>query len=252
MRDLAELQTAMTRAILSGDAAPLALEITAPSGDPLRRFGIYRNNTFLSLARHLRAVFPETARLGDERFFSYAAYEFVRAHPPSEPRLSTYGSGFPLFLARFPACRAAPILPALASLEWAAHSALIAPEEKALPPAILAEGSQSSLRFVLQPSLQLVLSRWPLLPLLQGTHPDAMPLVRRTTYTAVMRSGDSVRFMNLNSARYIFWRCLARGAELHHAAARALARDPMFDLVPEILTLFRADLVIATDWSSAD
>ena len=252
MRDLAELQTAMTRAILTGEVAALRNEITTPGADAIRRFGIYRNNTFLSLVRHLKAIFPVTARLADERFFSYAASEFVRAHPPREPRLSVYGSGFPLFLARFPACRTAPILPAIASLEWAVHAALTAPEERPLPATALARENRFSLRFVLQPSLQLVLSRWPLLPLLNGTHTEIMPLARRTTYTAVVRAGDHIRFFDLSSARYVFWRTISYGAALDYAAARALARDPMFDLVHEILTLFRAHLVIATDNSHAN
>jgi len=251
MHDLAKLQSEISRAILSGDSSPLAGAIVAPVADPLRRLGIYRNNTFLSLIRHLKTVFPVTARLSDERFFSYAGFEFVRAQPPREPRLSVFGSGFPAFLSRFAACRAAPILPALASLEWAVHSALSLPVATALPPTALAHTDQSSLRLVLQPSLHLVLSRWPLLPLLAGTHPDGKPLLRRTTYTAVMRKGDSIRFMDLSSDRYVFWRTILRGARLDHAAARALARNPMFNLVDEILALFGADLVTATEYSHA-
>src|SRR5687768_12723911 len=57
MRDLAELQTAMTHAIFGGDATTLTDEISAPGADALRRFGIYCNNMFLSLVRHLKAVF---------------------------------------------------------------------------------------------------------------------------------------------------------------------------------------------------
>jgi Putative DNA-binding domain len=247
MRDLAALQSAMTQAILQGDPASLASELTAPPADALRRFNIYRNNTFLSLARHLKAVFPLTARLGGEKFFTYVAFEFIRSSPPHEPRLCAYGGGFPFFLARFPACRDSPILPAIASLERAIHAALTAPEEQALPATALADIGCSSLRLVLQPSLRFVLSRWPLLPLLRETHPESTPLARRTTYTAVQRAGDSIRFFDLSSARYIFWRCLSHGAELDHAAGRALARDPVFNLVDEILALFRVGLVIATD-----
>jgi len=252
MRDLAELQTTMTWAILTGQATALTGEITARGADALRRFRIYRNNTFLSLVRHLKAIFPVTARLGNERFFNYAASEFVRYHPPREPRLSAYGGNFPLFLARFPACRSAPILPAIASLEWGVHAALTAPEEQALPVTALPKDDRCSLRLVLQPSLQLVLSRWPLLPLLNGTHAEAMPLARRTTYTALVRAGDRLRFIDLSSARYIFWRTISGGAALDCAAARAFGRDPMFDLVHEILTLFRAQLVIAISGSHAN
>jgi hypothetical protein len=251
MRNLAQLQTAMTRAVFSGNATPLTGEISAPTADALRRFNIYRNNMFLSLARHLKIVFPVTARLSDERFFSYAAHEFIKFHPPREPRLSAYGSEFPRFLGKFPACRTAPILPAMASLEWAIQTALTTPEERALSPAGLAGMSQPSLRLLLQPSLQFVLSRWPLLPLIQGTHAEGVPLQRRTTYTAVRRAGDSIRFMELGCARYIFWRSLSRGTQLDHAAARALARDPIFNLVDEMLNLFRANLVTAIDNSHA-
>jgi hypothetical protein len=249
MRDLAELQTSMTQALLSGDARPLAAELIAPSADAVRRFAIFRNNTFLSLTRHLKAVFPVTARLGDERFFSYAAFEFVRAHPPREPRLSTYGSAFPRFLANFPACRSAPILPEVASFEWAVHAALTAAENAALAPSLLAGlgPSSSNLRLVLQPSLHFAVSRWVLLPLWQATHPEDRPLFRRVTRTAIFRAGDRIRFIELSSARFGFWHSIARGAQLEYAAARALARDPMFDLVNEILTLFRTGLVVATD-----
>jgi hypothetical protein len=253
MHDLAELQTAMTEAVLSGDATPLAGELALPKADAVRRFAIFRNNTFLSLTRHLQTVFPVTARLGDERFFRYAAFEFVRSNPPREPRLSIYGSAFPRFLARFPACRSGPILPEMASLEWAAHAALTAAEHAPLAPSVLAELGQSAsnLRLVLQPSLHFAVSRWPLLPLLLGTHPDDSPLGRRITRTAIFRNGDRVRFGELSSPRFAFWRSLARGGQLESAAARALARDPMFDLVEEILALYRAGLVIAADYSHA-
>jgi hypothetical protein len=251
MRDLAELQTSMAQAILSGDAAPLATELTAPKADAVRRFAIFRNNTFLSLTRHLKTVFPVTARLGDERFFNYAAYEFVRSHPPREPRLSSYGGAFPRFLANFPPCRSAPILPEMASLEWAVHAALTAAERKPLAPSVLAGENSSNLRFVLQPSLHFALSRWSLLPLWQGTHPEDRPLDRRLGRTAIFRNGDRIRFVELSSARFAFWRGIARGAQLESAAARALARDPMFDLVKEILALFRAGLVVAAGDSHA-
>jgi hypothetical protein len=251
MRDLAELQASMAQAILSGDAAPLAAELTAPKTDAVRRFAICRNNTFLSLTRHLKTVFPVTARLGDERFFNYAAFEFVRAHPPREPRLSSYGSAFPRFLANFPACRSAPILPEMASLEWAVHAALTAAEQRPLAPSVLAGENSSNLRFVLQPSLHFALSRWSLLPLWQGTHPEDRPLDRRLGRTAIFRNGDRIRFVELSSARFAFWRSIARGAQLESAAARALARDPMFDLVKEILALFHAGLVVATNVSHA-
>jgi hypothetical protein len=137
----------------------------------------------------------------------------------------------------------------MASLEWAVHSALTAAEHVPLAPSVLAELGPypSNLYLLLQPSLHFTASRWPLLPLWRGTHPDDRPLDRRITRTAIFRNGDNIRFVELSASRFAFWRSLARGEQLECAAARALARDPMFDLVKEILALFRAGLVAAGD-----
>ena len=115
MSSLAELQSQMTAAIFKGHAAEIEDQLVAGRADPARRFKIYRNNTFLSLTAHLNTVFPVTARLGDERFFAYAANEYIRREPPHEPRLAVYGVGFPRFLARFPACRWRATRPSAAS-----------------------------------------------------------------------------------------------------------------------------------------
>ncbi|MGH6874080.1 MAG: DUF2063 domain-containing protein, partial [Aestuariivirgaceae bacterium] len=142
----------------------------------------------------------------------------------------------------------APVLPEMASLEWAVHAALTSAEEPPLSASLLAEfGPNASLRFLLQPSLHFAVFRWPLLALWQGTHPRDRPLTRGISRTAIVRRGDRIRFIELSSARFGFWRSIARGMQLEHAAARALARDPMFDLVNELMVLFRAGLVVGAD-----
>jgi hypothetical protein len=248
MRNLAALQAEMTAAILDGDGLSLTPEITAPGADAVGRLGIYRNNTFLSLSNHLKAVFPVTARIGDERFFAYAAHEFIRSAPPREPRLATYGSGFAGFLASFPPCRGTQILPEMAALEWAAHSALISREEPPVTAAVLSGLAQDSgeIRLVLQPSLRFAVSRWPLLALWQGTNFET-PLPRKISRVGLVRAGDSIRIFEPPPARFAFWRAIARGAPLDRAVARALARDPSFDPIKELFTLFGAGLVTGVD-----
>jgi hypothetical protein len=247
MRNLAELQKEITLAILNGDASSLAAELKTSHADAVRRFAIYRNNSLLSLTNHLKAVFPVTAKLGDERFFAYAAHEFIRAAPPSEPRLSAYGGGLAKFLSRFAPCRDAPILSEMAALEWAVHSALVSEDQPAL-------GANSTLalkggtdRLKLQPSLKFTLSRWPLIPLWQAIGSSDTLLRRRLSRIAVLRSGDKVRLFDLPSARFAFWRCIAGGGSLEFAAVRAAARDPRFDLIGEIFMLFRAGLVTGVE-----
>jgi hypothetical protein len=247
MHDLQTLQSLMTRAILARDNAEIARELTAGNADAARRFAIYRNNTLLSLTRHLKTVFPVTARLGDERFFDYAANAYILRDPPKEARLAVYGRTFAAFLAEFPACRHAPILTEMARLEWAVHEALMSDEHKPLPAsAFHGEAAQSA---VLQPSLRFVLSRWPLLDLWSGRARPDMPLPRKATRLAIMRHGDDIGFFELKPARFAFWRALQRGKTFDVAAARALARDPHIDLVNETLALFNQGFVTAISLS---
>jgi hypothetical protein len=245
MHDLQTLQSLMTRAILARDSAEIAKELTAGNADAGRRFAIYRNNTLLSLTRHLKTVFPVTMRLGDERFFDYAANAFITRHPPREARLAVYGGKLARFLATLPACRHAPILAAMARLEWAVHEALVSDEHKPLPASAFRGEASAAQSVVLQPSLRFVLSRWPLLDLWSGRARPDTPLPRKATRLAIMRHGDDIGFFELKPARFAFWRALQRGKTFDAAAARALARDPHIDLVNETLALFRQGLVTA-------
>jgi hypothetical protein len=245
MHDLQTLQKLMTRAIIARDHSEIGDEIVAGKADAGRRFSIYRNNTLLSLTRHLRTVFPVTARLGDERFFDYAADAFITRHPPREARLSVFGDGLPTFLARFPASRYAPVLAEMARLEWAVHESLVSEEYKPRSASALNEAGISAACVVLQPSLRFILSRWPLLDLWSSRVKADAPLPRKTSRLAVLRHEDDIGFFELRPARFAFWHALQRGQNFETAAFRALLRDPQFDLVNEVLALFRAGLVTA-------
>jgi hypothetical protein len=249
MLDLASLQSAMTQALFTGSLADIEGELDASHANPARRFAIYRNNMFLSLTAHLRTVFPVTAKLGDDRFFSYAAHQFILREPPRSSRLVVYSETFPGFLARFPACRHTPILAQMAALEWAIHKALTSAQMPFLEPADI-EDLSGAMTLELQPSLHFVLSRWPLLGLWAHEAERQRPLLRKTSRLAVLRHDDDIRFFELDPARFAFWRSLARQRPIEVAAARALARDPRFNLVDEILFLFRNRLVTETDKGS--
>lgn len=242
MLDLAALQSAMTHALLAGSPSEIEAELDAHLANPARRFAIYRNNMFLSLTAHLRAVFPVTTKLGDERFFAYAAHQFILREPPREARLAAYGGTFPRFLAHFPAWRHAPILAQMAELEWAIHTSLTSAQMPFLEPADMT-GLSPAMTLELQPSLRFVLSHWPLLGLWAHEAERQRTLVRRPSRLAVLRHDDDIRFFELGPARFAFWRSLTRDRSIEAAAARALARDRQFNLVDEMLFLFRNRLV---------
>jgi hypothetical protein len=242
MRSLAELQTAMTSAIMAGSFVDVEDEFTAGNANPARRYAIYRNNMFLSLTAHLRAVFPVTAKLGDERFFAYAAHQFILRSPPRASRLVIYGADFPHFLSHFPACRHAPILAQMAALEWAIHSSLTSAQLPFVEASDLAAISPGQ-GLELQPGLRFVLSRWPLLGLWAHEAERQQALPRKATRIAVARHDEDIRFFELSAARFAFWRDLNRRRSLEEAAKRALARDAQFNLADEIVFLLRNRLV---------
>jgi Putative DNA-binding domain len=246
---LLRLQQEMTQAILDGDVSRISAELKSGKANSERRFEIFRNNSFVSLTACLKSVFPVSMTLCDERFFNYAAYEFIKAHPPREARLSVYGAEFPAFLARFEPSRDFPILVDMATLEWAVAVAVRAPELRALPMEEFSgiEGDGSRIGLVLQPSLRFLITRWPLLGVWadqkNGTFDVQGPLEKKSNRVVVCRQDEGVRFFELAPARFSFWRSLAAGRSLESAATGALLREPLFDLLAEIVFLSRQNLV---------
>jgi hypothetical protein len=241
MPDWQTLQDRMAASILAGDMAPIADAFSHPD-----RLTIFRNNTFASLTQALKTTFPVTVRLCDERFFAYAAHEFITSEPPREARLSEYGAGFPRFLARFVPCQNHPILAAMASFEWAIAASLNDAEELPAPIASIEQiTGKASLAF--QPHLRLILSRWPVLQLWtehkRADAPAPAPLAREIERVAIIRHGEDIQFLPLDAARFAFWHALARGLCFEAAASRALSRAPTFDLPSEFLLLFRLGIV---------
>jgi hypothetical protein len=242
MSSLETLQNRMASAIIGGN-----LQEIAPGFSHSERLSIFRNNTFTSLTATLKATFPVTVQLADDRFFAYAAHEFISFHPPREARLSAYGVGFPSFLRAFPACRGYPIIAEMAAFEWAVASSLNDTEEEVAPISAIKSAQHGvSTTISLQPNLRFVASRWPLIDIWsahkRGRDPAHIHFSRKPCRAAILRSGEDIRFLPLEGPRFAFWRLLTRGATLEAAAARALARDPLFDLVRETLLVFRSGL----------
>jgi hypothetical protein len=249
MRELAALQSEFTTALLAGRLSDLAHAFTANDKDAGRRLNIFRNNTLISLTGALKSNFPVTMRMVDERFFAYAADAFIAAHPPREPRLAVYGAKFPRFLACFPASRAYPMIAEMASFEWAIVKAMIAAEHGPAPVELLQrlDSGEGSPYIALQPNLFFAVSHWPIHEIWTAHRSEKIEAIpsfdRRATRVAVYRRHGRIRFLEIAPARFAFWRELAKGSSLEGAVTRALHRDPLFNLVDELVMLFRSGLV---------
>lgn len=248
MTTLEGLQSAIARSVLGRPAFGLSTLFGDNRHDPYARLRVYQNNTRASLTATLVAVFPITVRLVDERFFRYAASEFVRRMPPNEPRLVRYGQHFPAFLRAFPGLEDKPFVGETARLEWAIAEALDCPSRT---PAALTEldsfAPQETPELLLQPSLRLFVSHWPILSIWAAHQNDGEPSAnlygRKAERLAIWRAGDTVRFSRLDSAALSFRHALKAGYALEKAVERALIHDPMFDLVAALVTLFGEGLV---------
>src|SRR6201997_2862916 len=165
MSMLLELQMRLRRAVLGGDTAGIVAAIHGDGLDPAARVGIYRNHAFATLGAALQGNFPVVCRLVDERFFAYAAHEYLREHPPHSRCLVEYGADFADFLAAFAPCKALPYLADVARFEWAPILAGTVREAAPLPPQALAAVPADKAAYValrLQPSVRYLGSPWPI------------------------------------------------------------------------------------------
>jgi hypothetical protein len=250
MLALRDLQAEFCRALLGPGDASAAL-IAAFKDDPFaqERVAIYRNNVLASLTAVLRDTFPVICRLVDERFFAYAAHEFVRAHPPSRPALSEYGAAFPDFIERFPPCRELVYLADVARLEWLINVVATAPDEPALSLDALssvAPENAAELRFRL--SSAYFESPWPVDRIWQANQPDAadeaIDLNAGGARIEVFRRDGAVAFRPIDPAIFGFRKALAEGAILGEALEQALAVEN-FVLAGALAELFHDGAVAA-------
>src|SRR5258708_27584559 len=165
MSMLLELQLRLRRAVLGGDTAEIVAAIQGDALDPAARVGIYRHHAFTTLGDALQTTFPVVCRLVDNRFFAYAAHEYLREHPPHSRCLVEYGADFADFLARFTPCQKLPYLADVARFEWALNIATTVRKATSLQAETLAAvppGEAASVAFRLQPSLIYFASSFPI------------------------------------------------------------------------------------------
>jgi len=246
MPDLDRLQQLMCSAIRGRHEPELLAMIEEGGLQPEARLQIYRNHVILTLTEALKATFPVVCRLVDERFFRYAAHEYIGESLPSHPCLAEYGGSFPDFLATFPACRELVYLADVARLEWAINRALHAAAADA--------ADRSGLRtsdpvLMLHPSLQLVASRWPIGRIWRANQPDrdgheVINLDDGEARVLVFRRDDRVVMIGIEESAYAFLDGIAHGARLEEANRAARRIAPSFNSAGTLDLLFTEGLIV--------
>ncbi|MGO8914366.1 MAG: putative DNA-binding domain-containing protein [Stellaceae bacterium] len=259
MPALREVQAAFRRALLEDEAGELPALIVEDGLAAAERLGVYRNNLFASLTAVLRDTFEAVCRLVDERFFAYAAHEFIRRAPPARAVLADYGAGFAGFLAEFPPCRDLAYLADVARLEWLMARASVAAEAEPLAGTALsgiAPEDAPRLLLWLHPAWGFLASPFPVDRIWRANRQDgaegaAIELAEGGVRLEVSRAGGHVLMRPLDAASFAFRQALAQGCALEAAAASALAAAPDFDLGRGLGDLFRDGAVVAVELPSA-
>ena len=247
---LLELQTRIARAVLGDETAEIAEIIEGDGLDPAARLGIYRNHALATLGAALKAIFPVVCRLVDERFFAYAAHEYLREHPPRSRCLVEYGVDFPEFLADFQPCKDLPYLADVARFEWALQIAATIGE---MPPlgadalAVIPAEMAASLGFRLQPSVSYVTSAWPIDAIWLANRDGEVPPVDLTsggTSLEIRRADEAVAWRRLDPGTFAFRTALADDLRFAAAIAKAAQRDPEFDVIAGLQRVLAEGLAV--------
>ena len=158
MPTLLETQTALCRAILSGNCSEATGLIAPGCINPEEALAIYRGTFIAAATKALRLTYPAVERLTGAEFFENAAAEFISHTPPNSGCLDDYGSAFGDFLATFAPAACLPYLADVARLEWAVNNALRAADVAALQcEALSAAGMIDPAKLILKPHPSLAL-----------------------------------------------------------------------------------------------
>lgn len=235
MTDLRHLQTQFRAAVLGRDNGGLMNVVRAPGpvGD---RLGVYRNTVQGSLVEALAATFPVVRRIVGEDFFASFARRFIAAHPPQRPQLSTYGAGFPDFIAVDDVNRQLPYLSDVARLEWARNESYFAADTPLIDTQRLAIDAEDleTMTFRLHPATRCVVSRFPIVRIWEVNQPSVtdVPVVDMNISQAALISRPKhhvvTREVTLADAAFVI--AIQEGEAFGDAADTAFLNDPTFDL----------------------
>lgn len=244
------MQTRFAEALLDR-AKPVPSGITSWTGaEPVKRYGVYRNNVATGLARALAARFPITEKIVGEEFFTAMARDFALAHPPTSPVLLHYGHGFADFIASFAPAQSLPYLADIVRLEDAQIRAYHARDAAPIPPHVLARIAPervNGLSFRFHPAAGIVRSTFPIVTIWSmnmGLSPLKPVEIWQAEDALITRPELSVLTRQITAGSAVFLLALIGGATLGEAFEEALAADPDFDLGRNLADLLRSGAVL--------
>jgi hypothetical protein len=239
-------------------------ELPCPGGlrahngsDPAVRFAVYRNNVVASLIGALGDGFPVVRQLVGDEFFAAMARMFIVQQPPRSPVLSDWGDTFASFIEDFEPAATVPYLADIARLERARVRAFHAADAPSLgrdeiAPHLADPATLAGSRMQFHPSAQIVGSDFAIVALWAAHHghgdiAHVDPFVPQAAL--VLREDDDAAVIGVPPVAAVFFRQLAQGDTLAHAAgeagAAAVSIGTPFDLAQSLGILIRHRVLVA-------
>lgn len=246
-----DLEGAFAGALLDPQRA-IPAGVVDPEGAPCgRRFGVYRNNVTVGLSGALAESFPAVRQLVGDEFFRSMAISYARAEPPRSPIMTTYGSGFPDFVARFEPAASLPYLADVARIEQAWVEAYHAADAEPLDPAAFAALPPEALphlRLRLHPSIRIVRSRYAALSIwrynTEADGADALDDVAQAEDALILRPEAEVELRAMAPGGAVFLEALLSGNTVMEAWLEALGEEPDFDLAAHLAGLMDMGAIV--------
>jgi hypothetical protein len=210
MTTLREIQHAFKKAMVepkrAWEAAELGITEQAPASTQ-ERVGIYHYAYLARISESLQEDFAPLLQWIDEAGFEEIARAYLEVFPSTYRTLAEVSRHFPEFLDSIIQPGDPKFLPDLARLEWAKICAGVSCTRTAhdvLPLTCLAGQDFSVVKLVLNPSLQLFTSEWPVDKLKRQQDTVAF---RELVRVAIYRAPDGIQTDRLRSRQ---WELLAR------------------------------------------
>lgn len=229
--DLKAHQAAFGRSIRSLIASDADLQLLAGKDDANvfgERIDVYRNNALQFFLTALERTYPVTQRRVGADFFRQLARDYRVQHPSQHGDLHWIGAAFPAWLASRMAGTGYDWLADLARLEWACEASVAAARLDPLGLESLGRFDADvlpHLTLVLQPSLQLVASPFPIWSVWQSNqHEDAPPRVdldAGAEHCVVACVAEHVAVYRLDAPDHRLLQLLCEGMSLGAATAGA-------------------------------
>jgi hypothetical protein len=240
--ELARFQDAFVAALAGDDSA------LSPWLDPGRSaagLSVYRNTVAKGLVDALRDRFPTVERTVGEAWFTAAALDFSRVHPPTRADLSAWGGDFPAWLASFPPASDMPYLADLARLDELWMQAYLAADAAPLAAEAFARLDADGLataRARLHPSARPFWFADGVAEVWRLTRPPAEPpaeivLDPHPSGLLIVRPDAAVETLPLTRSGFVFLTACAEGLSLAAAADQALSAEPGADFARQFADL---------------